>query len=39
MRIEPFTRDSRVAILKDGAKIPIRRSGLVKLKAIFGKEM
>jgi two-component system, LytTR family, response regulator len=35
MRIEPYTKDSRVAILKDGTRLPVSRSGLAKLKAIL----
>jgi two-component system, LytTR family, response regulator len=39
IRIEPFTKDSRIAILKDGARIPVSRSGLAKLKTLMGEEM
>ena len=39
MRIEPFTKDSRIAILKDGAQIPVSRSGLVKLKTLLGEDI
>jgi two-component system, LytTR family, response regulator len=35
VRIEPYTKDSLVAILKDGAQIPVSRSGLVKLNALL----
>jgi len=39
LRIEPFTKDSRVAILQNGAQIPVSRSGLLKLKALWGEEV
>jgi two-component system, LytTR family, response regulator len=39
IRIEPFTKDSRVAILGNGTKIPVSRSGLAKLKAFFGENL
>jgi two-component system, LytTR family, response regulator len=39
IRIEPFTKDSRVAILKDGAKIPVSRSGLSKLNTLLGEDI
>jgi two-component system LytT family response regulator len=35
-RIEPYTKDSRVAVLQDGTKLPVSRSGQSKLKAVFG---
>jgi two-component system LytT family response regulator len=31
-KIEPFTKDSRVAILKNGAQVPVSRTGYVRLK-------
>ncbi len=31
-RIEPYAKDSRVAILKDGREIPVSRSGYARLK-------
>jgi two-component system, LytTR family, response regulator len=39
LRIEPYTRDSRVAILRDGSKIPLSRSGLARLKAVLGENV
>jgi two-component system, LytTR family, response regulator len=39
VRIETFTKDSRIAILKDGAQIPVSRSGLVKLKSLLGEDV
>jgi len=35
-RIEPYTKDSRVAVLIDGAQLPVSRSGHAKLKALLG---
>src|ERR1700722_4672530 len=35
-RIEPYTKDSRVAILADGAQLPVSRSGHAKLKSLLG---
>ena len=34
-RIEPFTRDSRVAILKDGTRLPVSKSGYDRLKTLL----
>jgi two-component system LytT family response regulator len=35
-RIEPYTKDSRVAILQDGTQLPVSRSGHAKLKELLG---
>ncbi|MGH9558229.1 MAG: LytR/AlgR family response regulator transcription factor [Bryobacteraceae bacterium] len=35
-RIEPYTKDSRVAVLADGAQLPVSRSGHAKLKGLLG---
>jgi two-component system LytT family response regulator len=35
-RIEPYTKDSRVAVLRDGAQLPVSRSGHAKLKVLLG---
>jgi two-component system LytT family response regulator len=35
-RIEPYTKDSRVAVLTDGTQLPVSRSGHAKLKALLG---
>ena len=35
-RIEPYTRDSRVAVLNDGTQLPVSRSGHAKLKTLLG---
>ena len=34
-RIELFTKDSRVAILKDGTRLPVSKSGYERLKALL----
>jgi two-component system, LytTR family, response regulator len=38
-RIEPYTKDSRVVILRDGAQLPVSRSGHAKLRAIWGEDV
>jgi two-component system LytT family response regulator len=35
-RIEPYTKDSRVAVLNDGTQLPVSRSGHAKLKSLLG---
>ena len=35
-KIEPYTKDSKVAILNDGTRLPVSRSGQARLKEIFG---
>ena len=35
-RIEPYTKDSRVAVLADGTQLPVSRTGHAKLKALLG---
>ncbi|KAA5540604.1 LytR/AlgR family response regulator transcription factor [Adhaeribacter rhizoryzae] len=35
-RIEPYEKDSHIAILKNGAKVPVSRSGYAKLKQVLG---
>jgi two-component system LytT family response regulator len=35
-RIEPYTKDSRVAVLNDGTQLPVSRSGHTKLKTLLG---
>lgn len=35
-RIEPLEKDTHVALLKGGAKIPLSKSGYTKLKAVLG---
>ena len=38
-RIEPYTKDSRVAVLRDGTQLPVSRSGHAKLKAVWGDDV
>jgi two-component system LytT family response regulator len=35
-RIEPYTKDSRIAVLNDGTQLPVSRSGHAKLKELLG---
>ena len=35
-RIDPYEKDSHVAILRSGAKVPVSRSGYGKLKEVLG---
>lgn len=34
-RVEPYAKDSRVAVLKDGTRIPISRAGYERLKEVL----
>ena len=34
-RVEPYAKDSRVVVLKDGTRIPVSRAGYERLKAIL----
>jgi two-component system LytT family response regulator len=36
VRLEPYEKDSHVAILKSGAQVPVSRSGNAKLKEVLG---
>jgi two-component system, LytTR family, response regulator len=35
-RIEPYEKDGHLAILKSGARVPVSKSGYVKLKSVLG---
>ena len=35
-RIDPYEKDSHVAVLKSGAKVPVSRTGYPKLRSILG---
>lgn len=35
-RIDPYEKDSHVAVLKNGVKIPVSKAGLVRLKQVLG---
>lgn len=35
-RIDPYEKDSHVAVLKSGAQVPVSRSGYVKLRQVLG---
>jgi two-component system LytT family response regulator len=34
-RIEPYAKESRIAILADGARLPVSRAGYARLKALL----
>ena len=34
-RVEPYAKDSRVAVLKDGTRIPVSRAGYERLRALL----
>ena len=34
-RVEPYAKDSRVAVLKDGTRIPVSRAGYERLKGLL----
>jgi two-component system LytT family response regulator len=34
-RIEPYAKDSRVAILSNGVKLPVSRAGYARLKSLL----
>ncbi len=35
-RIDPYEKDNHVAVLRSGVKVPVSRSGYVKLRAVLG---
>jgi two-component system LytT family response regulator len=35
-RIEPYAKDSRIALLTDGTRLPVSRAGYERLKALLG---
>lgn len=37
-RLEPYAKDSHVAILQDGARLPVSRAGLARLKELLGQQ-
>jgi two-component system LytT family response regulator len=36
-RIEPYGKDSRLAILQDGTRLPVSRTGYTRLMEVMGK--
>jgi two-component system LytT family response regulator len=38
MRIEPYAKDSRIAVLTDGTRLPVSRSGYARLMEAMGGE-
>jgi two-component system, LytTR family, response regulator len=39
VKMEPYTKDSRVAILSDGRQLPVSRSGYQRLAALLGERL
>lgn len=39
LRIEPYTKDSRVVVLRDGVQLPVSRSGQARLKTALGGDL
>jgi two-component system LytT family response regulator len=37
-KIEPYSKDSRVAVLGDGTKLPVSRAGYARLKELLGEK-
>lgn len=37
-RLEPYAKDSHVVILNDGARLPVSRTGLTRLKELLGQQ-
>ena len=35
-RIEPFEKDSHVALLRNGERIPLSKSGYTRLRSVLG---
>ena len=35
-KIEPYAKDSRVAVLSDGAQLPVSRTGYERLRTLLG---
>jgi two-component system LytT family response regulator len=35
VRIEPYAKESRIAILNDGVRLPVSRAGYARLKALL----
>jgi two-component system LytT family response regulator len=35
-RIDPYEKENHLAILRSGARVPVSKSGYVKLKTVLG---
>jgi two-component system LytT family response regulator len=35
-KIEAYTKDSKIAVLRDGTQLPVSRAGYARLKALLG---
>ena len=38
-KIEPYSKDSRVAVLSDGTQLPMSRAGYDRVKALLGEKL
>jgi len=38
-KIEPYAKDSRIAVLADGSQVPVSRTGYDRLKALLGEKL
>jgi two-component system, LytTR family, response regulator len=39
VKMEPYTKDSRIAVLSDGTQLPVSRSGYQRLTALLGENL
>jgi two-component system LytT family response regulator len=39
VRMEPYTKDSRIAVLSDGKQVPVSRAGYQRLTALLGEKL
>ncbi|MBV8906821.1 MAG: LytTR family transcriptional regulator, partial [Acidobacteriia bacterium] len=39
VKMEPYTKDSKVAVLSDGKQLPVSRSGYQRLTALLGENL
>jgi two-component system, LytTR family, response regulator len=37
-RLEPYGKDSHIAILSDGSRLPVSRAGLTRLEEFLGEK-
>jgi len=35
-KIEAYTKDSKIAVLRDGTQLPVSRAGYARLKVLLG---
>ena len=39
VKMEPYTKDTKVAVLNDGKQLPVSRSGYQRLTALLGEKL